>query len=478
MPNKEDLIYFLSLELENVRCFGRKQILDLTDGCGNPARWTLLLGENGLGKTTLSECLLWMKFVPAAVGNPQNLNNSDDKITKGPMEPSLPEAENDVIESFIRVGCQQLDLKAKFSQGVQLGKNLAENKRSSPIKTGISVIFKNQELENYIADKNENSNIEDILGGKYKEPFILTYGASRARGNLTIYQTEQDTEGSASNSLASRLSGRTELYNAEEILRYFENKSLKSKEKIRKNSKQETLEEQLFADFKQIVADILPTDEIKIKDINFYDPPRGVCLNTFSGKDIPFSALSLGYQTTICLAIDIAWRLFQYYPNSKTPRTQPAIILIDEIDLHLHPRWQRLIIEKLGNIFTSTQFIATTHSALMVQSATDVNLAVLQKDENEVRIENDLEVVHGWRVDQLRVDQILNSPIFGLENSRGSRSEELFKDRAELLGKLKRTPKEEVRLAQIRDEIGNLPTVSSMEEMEFIRRATTLLEQK
>src|SRR5579863_5006609 len=49
--------YFLSLELENVRCFSDKQTLDLTDGHGRPARWTILLGENGTGKTTILQLL-------------------------------------------------------------------------------------------------------------------------------------------------------------------------------------------------------------------------------------------------------------------------------------------------------------------------------------------------------------------------------------------------------------------------------------
>ncbi len=49
--------YFLSLELENVRCFSEKQVLDLSDGQGRPARWTILLGENGTGKTTVLQLL-------------------------------------------------------------------------------------------------------------------------------------------------------------------------------------------------------------------------------------------------------------------------------------------------------------------------------------------------------------------------------------------------------------------------------------
>ncbi len=501
MPKKEDLIYFLSLELENVRCFGSPmQSLDLTDGGGNPARWTLLLGENGLGKTTLSECLLWMQFVPSSGESPEKLNNPKKGITKGPMEPSLPEAANDLIESFIRIGCQKLDIKAKFSQGLSLTKTLSKKKKNLPIKTGINVFFKNQKLENYIIDKEHNSKIEDLLAGKYKEPFIITYGASRAIGKISIYVDELEEEDSRSNFLYKRLSERTELYNAEEILRYFETKALKSREKIPKNGNgKETSEELLYKNFKQIIVDILPIDEINIKDIKIDDGL--MYLNNFSGKDIPFTALSLGYQTTISLAIDIAWRLFQNYPKSKKPLDEPAIILIDEVDLHLHPRWQRTIIKKLTNIFIGTQFIATSHSPLMVQAANDINLAVLQKDAdktqltrvetfdvnlavlqkdgNKVRIENDLEIVYGWRVDQLRVDQILNSPIFGIDDStRGTKSENLFKERSELLKKLSRTPKEESRLTQIREEISNLPTASSMEDMDFIRRATALLEQK
>ncbi len=49
--------YFLSLELENVRCFSSKQVLDLSDGKGRPARWTILLGENGTGKTTVLQLI-------------------------------------------------------------------------------------------------------------------------------------------------------------------------------------------------------------------------------------------------------------------------------------------------------------------------------------------------------------------------------------------------------------------------------------
>jgi hypothetical protein len=55
--------YFLSLTLENVRCFGAKQRLDLSDGSGKPSRWNVILGENGIGKTTILQTLVGFERV-------------------------------------------------------------------------------------------------------------------------------------------------------------------------------------------------------------------------------------------------------------------------------------------------------------------------------------------------------------------------------------------------------------------------------
>ena len=88
-------IYFTSLELQNVRCFGERQILDLTDEEGRLAQWTLLLGDNGVGKTTLLECLYWMRPMPA-LKSPQ-----EDRPKT--IEPALHSQENNVWDSLLRI---------------------------------------------------------------------------------------------------------------------------------------------------------------------------------------------------------------------------------------------------------------------------------------------------------------------------------------------------------------------------------------
>jgi hypothetical protein len=100
----------------------------------------------------------------------------------------------------------------------------------------------------------------------------------------------------------------------------------------------------------------------------------------------------------------------------------------------------------------------------MVQAATNVNLAVLQRQEqdDQVVIENRPHFVESWRV-----DQILTSELFGV-SARSRRIEGLMAERNLLLDKPKRSPKDEARLRELKHELDNLPT----ETMDLIRRAT------
>ena len=79
--------YFLSLGFQNVRCFSEKQFLDLSDGQGRPARWTILLGENGTGKTTVLQMLT--AFEPVGVNIQASALASTGVLLGGPFtEPS------------------------------------------------------------------------------------------------------------------------------------------------------------------------------------------------------------------------------------------------------------------------------------------------------------------------------------------------------------------------------------------------------
>ncbi|RZK27842.1 MAG: hypothetical protein EOO63_12540, partial [Hymenobacter sp.] len=150
---------------------------------------------------------------------------------------------------------------------------------------------------------------------------------------------------------------------------------------------------------------------------------------------------------------------------------------IDEVDLHLHPKWQRELLATLSNIFPKTQFIATAHSPLVVQAAGDegANVVLLRREGDQTVVVTDAEDVRGWRV-----DQILTSSFFNLETARSVKTEKKLARQAALLNKLKLTAKERRELEALTLELEAQPMGSTSihaeaEEAELLRQITERL---
>src|SRR5205823_7295222 len=139
----------------------------------------------------------------------------------------------------------------------------------------------------------------------------------------------------------------------------------------------------------QLLVNVLP----EVEEIRFTSPgtsnptPRVECRTPYGW--VPLRRLGYGYQTLIAWITDLASRLVERYPDSPDLLAEPAVVLVDEIDLHLHPQWQRKLMSFLSERFPSTQFIATAHSPLVVQAAAGANLAVLKREGDHVVIVND-----------------------------------------------------------------------------------------
>lgn len=91
-----------------------------------------------------------------------------------------------------------------------------------------------------------------------------------------------------------------------------------------------------------------------------------------NGEKLNLEQLSQGEKLTMAMVGDIARRLSILYPNSENPLAGEGIVIIDEAELHMHPKWQRNIIERLNNTFPNCQFIYTTHSPLLISDFRDV----------------------------------------------------------------------------------------------------------
>ncbi len=106
---------------------------------------------------------------------------------------------------------------------------------------------------------------------------------------------------------------------------------------------------------------------------------RMLFLRKEGGSDIPFEALSGGEQAYFLLAVDLARRLLLEFPGS-TLAEAPGFVCIDEIELHLHPEWQREILTSLMELFPRCQFVVTTHSPQVIGSVGARHVRLLSSD--------------------------------------------------------------------------------------------------
>jgi predicted ATP-binding protein involved in virulence len=106
--------------------------------------------------------------------------------------------------------------------------------------------------------------------------------------------------------------------------------------------------------------------------------------------------LSDGERGILAIVLDLARRLSQANPNLEDPLQAEAVVLIDELDLHLHPKWQRTIVQKLTTTFPNCQFIATTHSPLIVGEVPPENIILLEDGQPPFRPDQSLGMDTDW----------------------------------------------------------------------------------
>lgn len=132
------------------------------------------------------------------------------------------------------------------------------------------------------------------------------------------------------------------------------------------------------------------------------------------GVKVTFAALSDGYRGYIGLLGDLFYHLCTGLHNEDEPTESRGIVLIDEIGLHLHPSWQRVVVPTLATILPKLQFVLTTHSPIIAGTVYANNIRLLEANDHGLSQLVPLdEEIHG-----LNADQVLLTGAFGLRSSR------------------------------------------------------------
>lgn len=426
--------YLLSMSVENIKCFGPKQELDLSDGKGNPAKWTVILGDNGTGKTTLLQLI------------------------------SMSELREEVYPDGSK---KQRDLLYNRKQPyIYWADRLVRGKHGNIelIFTGKDGNFKSTRLISHKPIKTLTTELKYLSDQVY----CYAYGATRRMGEVSLSGEKKI------DNMESLFNYDTTLYNPIEWLIMLDYAVKGRTYKGARDKREQVI---------RMLVEMLPEVESIDIVINKEDdstPIPSVLFKTKYGW-VQIDDLSLGYKTMISWIVDLAKRLFDRYPDSPNPIEEPAIVLIDEIDLHLHPKWQRELINYLDERFKQTQFIVTAHSPLIVQTTSQtsgsehVNVVVLRREDDYVVIDKDLDYVRSWRVDQL-----FASDLFGI-SPYPAKTQQLLNERRRLLSKSKLTEKDKSRLNELDQNIGYLPTAESKEDIEamkIIRETAAKLKDK
>ncbi len=443
-------VYFSRLALTNVKSFAEGQVLDLRDPSRRPAQWTLILGDNGVGKTTLLQCLALMRPIAST-----EKGSAADAFASEPdrVVPGITGRENADIVALARMGSANVAIEAELIAGRRLN---GVGGRPFPLRVSVRI-----EMESRKRDLKNFEPSEDVIPG-FTSPLVVGYSAARHMKYL-----RGDPARAYDDSTESLFNASVELADAEDILERLDYAGLRGQKSAGA----------LLKRVKNALAKLLPDVETG-DDISLNGPATpgndtantGVQVKTPYGV-VPITALSLGYQTVTALAVDLAWKLFERYPKSSDPLQEPAVVLIDEIDLHLHPVWQRSIKKTLSEFFPQVQFVATAHSPLMAQSFLEDNIVVLKRVGDHVEIESDPAVISKWRV-----DEIITSDLFGLRSPYPPEIDSALEERAQLLQLARRNPNQKARLAILQDIVASLPSENDPRDQAVLDRLRSAAE--
>jgi len=132
------------------------------------------------------------------------------------------------------------------------------------------------------------------------------------------------------------------------------------------------------------------------------------------GYPVTLDILSEGYRSTIIWTCDLVQRLSVSQPDVKSIQDFSGIVLIDEIDLHLHPKWQYQIVRKIRRWFPKIQFIMTTHSPIVILGSSDQAVFYkLYKEEGKTKLSRPI-----TNIKNMMANLVVTSPLFNGESAR------------------------------------------------------------
>lgn len=352
-------MYLLQVDIANLRAI-RDLSVDFRDMRHDATsslarRWTVFLGENGCGKSSI------LKAIGLLLAGSE----------------ALP----DLIDSpdqWIRNGAEEARIAARICTAEGVERNVALTLRRGEGRD--SVIKRNSK---------SLKELDAALRHADRNYFIAGYGAFRRPPDGQQASRLHHRKFGRAAHLQTLFSATTELIGLEQWamqLDYSEGPA-----------------------GRQVVANALDQllPGMRFKDIN--KRSGEVIMETVDG-DVPLRQLSEGYQAMAAWAGDLLFRMSETFKDRESPLDARGVLLIDEMDLHLHPVWKRRLVDFINNAFPRMQVISTTHSPLAVQQCNEGELYVIRREEGGPSL-----IPFAGDPSKMRLSELFLSPLVGLD---------------------------------------------------------------
>ena len=325
----------------------------------NP-HFTIFIGDNAKGKTSVLDALAvaagsFLRGIDVAKLESRSIDKNEIRVVTKDGQP-LPQIP---VEIHVFGNVNEVNINEGWLRTVE---------KISPKKTTTTFV-KAKNIEGIAESMLKQSR----LGNNVIFPVISYHGTGRLwaehEEKKAVYKkSEEGVSQAYINCLSPKSSSK-------EFLSWYKT----YEDEIRKFDQER--DKLLLKTFNNTIISMIPDDHWQDMAYSFAAEDLTGIFVTPGGKKekLQFRQLSDGYRNIIGMVADIAYRCVKLNPHlgENAVKQTPGIVLIDELDLHLHPNWQRRIVEDLKNTFPNIQFVATTHSPFIIQSLKEDELRSL-----------------------------------------------------------------------------------------------------
>lgn len=403
------------LTLENIKCFEKMSIHFGTEE--QPYKWISLLGENGGGKSTILQALSLMlagyEGATKLLNSPKGWVRNEKEL--GKITIRIHQDKNDLGQYS---GEKKTRTNFAYTFSVTGSEKILFGKYNK-VYTEPTIIENPNQILSWLR--------ENALTSKGKTWFAAGYGAFRrlTRRSEIIVPSLQTPE--RYTNFLSQFHEDEPLAAFERWMVYLDYRMVKDDDKTAERQKTLGIE---------AINKLLPAG-------NSFDSVTsdGRILFDVKGKKVPTIGLSDGFRSVLALAGDLVWRLLEAFPESNNPLLENGVVIIDELDIHLHPTWQRDIAGWLQMQFPNIQFIVATHSPIIVAGAGQDAVTYKFDFDGDKSVKNEVKDLAF-----LSIEKVLSSDAFKMVSPYSEQTQTELDKYFKLKAKPKRTPKEEKEL--------------------------------